>query len=159
MIWTKLPSSKYKGKTSPQIVLSDPDWFFWAVETAVFKNKDWPEKEAKDVDRKARNIKIPPRHGKNSVAEYTMHPSTGKFCALEIASRNKPPHERSSPTQRKDVIDLSFPRNLANRDKLGCRLLLKNVKSYIFEGGGIRLTKKECEDFFDDDSNFVLTRK
>jgi len=28
---------KYEGKTSPQIIFSDPDHFFWAVEKDIFK--------------------------------------------------------------------------------------------------------------------------
>jgi len=30
MAWSTLPFGKHKGKTLPQIVFADPDWFFWA---------------------------------------------------------------------------------------------------------------------------------
>jgi len=37
MAWSILPFGKHKGKTLPQIVFTDPDWFFWAMEENVFK--------------------------------------------------------------------------------------------------------------------------
>ncbi len=40
MPWTELPFGKHKGKTLPQVVFSDPDWFYWAVEKNIFKSKD-----------------------------------------------------------------------------------------------------------------------
>ena len=32
MIWTTLNFSRHVGKTLPQILFSDPDWFFWAMD-------------------------------------------------------------------------------------------------------------------------------
>jgi hypothetical protein len=37
MAWSTLNFGKHAGKTLPQIVFADPDWFFWAIETNVFK--------------------------------------------------------------------------------------------------------------------------
>ena len=39
MKWTVVNFGKFKDKnlTLPQIVLQDPDWFFWAVGEGVFK--------------------------------------------------------------------------------------------------------------------------
>jgi hypothetical protein len=31
MIWTTVPFGKHQGKTLPQIVIDDPDWFFWIL--------------------------------------------------------------------------------------------------------------------------------
>lgn len=30
---------KFKGKTLPQIIFDDPDWFFWGIEKDIFSNK------------------------------------------------------------------------------------------------------------------------
>jgi hypothetical protein len=30
-MWTIVDFSKHKGKSLPQIILHDPDWFFWAM--------------------------------------------------------------------------------------------------------------------------------
>ena len=31
MSWSTVPFGKYKGKTLPEIIVCDLDWFFWAV--------------------------------------------------------------------------------------------------------------------------------
>ena len=60
MAWTKLWfGKKHKGKTLPQIMFKDPDWFFWAIEKGVFKNKGKLGEEAWEIYQKARKIKIP----------------------------------------------------------------------------------------------------
>ena len=46
---------KYKGKTFPEIIVRDLDWFFWAVPKLYGKLAE----EAEDLARKARTIKIP----------------------------------------------------------------------------------------------------
>jgi hypothetical protein len=34
MFWTVVPFGKYESRTLPEIVMLDPDWFFWdAAET------------------------------------------------------------------------------------------------------------------------------
>ena len=39
MTWSELPFGQRREKTLPQVVLSDPDWFFWAIEKDAFQ--DW----------------------------------------------------------------------------------------------------------------------
>ena len=158
MSWAEVPFKKYKGKTLPQVVLLDPDWFFWAMEASLLQKSRMLRAEAEEIDRKARNVRIPMADGEDLMAEYVMDRNVGKFCDLKIIPRDQPLHKGSSPTQRKDVIDLSFPRQIASYDKLGCRLLLKSVKYHVFGDSNTRLTKKKCEEFFSDDSNFVLDR-
>ena len=31
MRWSTVPFGKYKGKTFPEIIVRDPDWFFWVL--------------------------------------------------------------------------------------------------------------------------------
>ena len=156
MTWSELSFGEHKGKTLPQVVLSDPDWFFHMVEKGAFQNRGRLAEEARTVDHKARRIRIPSRNNEDLVAEYAIHLSTGTFGRMDIVPRSQPEHKGSSPTQRKDVIDLSFPRQYATYDKLGCWLLLGALKFYVFQDSKIRLTRKRCEEFFDNDANFVL---
>jgi hypothetical protein len=39
MRWTTLNFGTHEGKSLPQIVISDPDWFFWAVARGVFTGR------------------------------------------------------------------------------------------------------------------------
>ena len=154
MPWTPLPFGKHKGKTFPQIIFSDPDWFFWAIEKKIFKGKF--AEEATEISSKARKIRIPTKRGEDLVAEYLIHTPTGKFGVMEIVPRSQPLHEGASPAYRLDVIDMSFPRQIAKYDKLGCNLLLSSVKFYLFGKPNYRMTRRVCDNYFDDDNNFLL---
>ena len=158
-MWSTVNFGKYTGKSLslPQIIFKDPDWFFWAMEENVFASKgNQLKKEADELYRRARSIRIPGNPEKKLVAEYIIHPPTGKFGNMEIVPADRPVHEGASPTFRKPVIDLSVARRISQYDKLGCQLLMSSVKYVLFGNKNQRLTRKRCEDFFDQLSNFVL---
>lgn len=156
MPWSTLNFGKHNGKSLPEVLFADPDWFFWAIQEGVFRGKGRLEKEAGDLDRKARRLRIASSQKEKLVAEYSIHPPTGKFGDMEIVSSTKPAHIGSTPTFRRDVIDLSIPREIAPYDKLGCKQLISSVKRYLFGSRKQRMTKKRCEDFFYNDTNFDL---
>jgi hypothetical protein len=157
MPWSIVDFGKYRGKgmTLPQIVFDDPDWFFNAIEDDYFKNMRFLNNEAKEIDRKARAIRIPNNNAGNREAEYYVHAPTGKFSHMVVVPKSQPRHEGSSPAIRRDVIDLSVPRQISSYDKLGGKNMLSSVKSVLF-GGSARMTKDRCEAFFDNPSNFRL---
>lgn len=154
MAWTVVGFGKHRGKTLPQIVLTDPDWFFWAVESDVFKSPAL-KKEAEEISRKATRIRIP--RGAGSKVEYVIHPSVGKLADVTVIPANHPRHEGASPTRRSDHFDMSMPRKIAPYDKTGGKIMLRAIKHYVFGGSGARLTQARCEEFFDDDGNFALS--
>lgn len=154
MKWSTLNFGKHKGKSLPQILFADPDWFFWSVEQKAFKNDDEQlKKEVFDINKKARRIKIPVTEGNDLVAEYIIHQPTGKFGDLQLVERDQPRHSGSS---RKDYIDMSAPRTIAPYDKLGYKTMLKSVKFFLFGSTKHKMTKDRCEIFFSDENNFVL---
>jgi hypothetical protein len=55
MTWTTVPFGQHIAKTLPQIILSDPNWFFWAAK--IFYGP--LATEAEGLVTLARNIKIP----------------------------------------------------------------------------------------------------
>jgi hypothetical protein len=156
MPWTPLWFGKHKGRTIPQILFKDPDWFFWAVEKNIFRDKGTLKKEAAKVKKRACAIKIPGSNKRDLVAEYGIHPSSKNFGDFEIVPRSRPPHVGSTKTFRRDVIDMSIPRKLDAYDKLGYRLFIKSMKFYLFKDDSTRMTRQRSEDFFDDNDKFVL---
>jgi len=126
-----------KGKTLPQIVFEDPDWFFWALEKGAFKGD--LATQAQEVGRKAQNIKIPGNEKGELVAEYLIQAPTGKFSDLEVVPRSRPPHEGGSPAFSKNRIDLGFVRQIKSYDKMGGKLLVGCVKHIVFGGTRVRL--------------------
>ena len=56
-MWSILNFGRYKDKRSlPEVVLHDPDYFFWGSDTRAFHRRGFPE--AGGVAKKARHIKI-----------------------------------------------------------------------------------------------------
>lgn len=152
--WTPLDFGKHKGKTLPQVIFADPDWFFWAVEKGTFKNRERLLTEARDIDRKARFIRIPQTGTERMVAEYRVDRTSHKYSNLEIVPESRP--RDSGFTERLHVLDLSFPRRQSKYDKSGGSSLLSSVKEILFDGKVPRMTKKRCEEFFNDNSRFDL---
>jgi len=151
--WTPLWFGKHKGKTLPQTLFSDPNWFFWAIEEKVFYDKVVITDEARELDRKVRNIRIPSDEGEDIVVEYYFHKPTSKFQDMRHAPRNR---EDRNYTIRRNVIDLSIPRKISPYDKQGYRGLLRNVKFHIFGSSRYQMTKARRESFFDNDNKFNL---
>lgn len=155
MNWTSLTFGKHKGKTLPQVLWTDPDWFFWAVENNVFDKRQSLEAEASDLSSKARSITIPDGIEDDPEVEYLVHIPSEKFGTFYIVHADKPIHPGSSPAVRKKVIDLTVPRSIANYDKTGYKLFLQSLKFYIFGSSSARITKKRAEEFYSDSGNFA----
>ena len=154
MPWTTLNFGKHEGKSLPQVLFADPDWFFWACDQGVFERRDLLRREAATLRAKATSIRIPQDGGEPSRVEYLLYPTNGKFAGFEIVEESRPAHEGSTRTLRADHIDMSFPCRLANYDKLGCVILVRSFKSLFFDNESARMTRARCEAFFDDLSHF-----
>jgi len=143
---------QYKGLTLPQVLFKNPDWFFNEVETHRFDSKGPIAQEAYDLNWKARHILIPRNERNDLVAEYTRFPSNHSFARLEIVpgSQELPPR-----SERKDVIDLAYPRQFKNDDKSGFDLLLSDLKFIFFGNSRYRMTREQCEAFFENDHHFL----
>ncbi|NUN03784.1 MAG: hypothetical protein HUU41_21970 [Bryobacteraceae bacterium] len=155
MAWTALTFGQYAGKTLPQVVLSDPDYFFWGMEQGIFKGRGALESEAKDIFHKATHIKIPANNLGELCVEYWFDPNVGKFSHFDIVPADRGAHQGSSPTTRSELVDMSLPRQCAEYDKTGGKALIKSLKYHVFGDENIKLTKARCEAFFDNNDNFL----
>ncbi len=66
MRWAIVPFGRYKGRTLPEIIVRDLDWFFWVLPKLYGKLAD----EAQELARKVRSIKIPKSKKGKLVVEY-----------------------------------------------------------------------------------------
>ncbi len=80
-----VPFGKYQGKSFPEIIVRDPDWFFWVLPNLYGKLAD----EAQELARRARAIKIPPRGGKRLEVEYEFDRER-RFCGFESGRCRQP---------------------------------------------------------------------
>jgi hypothetical protein len=150
MRWATLTFGKHAGKTLPEIILSDADWFFWALNTGVLKGRF--ASEAAKVEQRARAIKIPKRNPKRWQVEYSYE-DTGGFCGFQFVKADMPWPYGSRSIRRVPYLDLSCVRRKAY-DKRGCRNLLRDFRYHYF-GDNTRLTKRRCEQFFSNKDNFL----
>src|SRR3979411_2700750 len=115
MHWTTLKFGTHAGKSLPQIVISDPDWFFWAVACGVFTGT--LAAEAEDLVDKATAIKIPKLHFKRWRVEY-RYEDRGSFLGLSSLE----------------------PTRTAAITRPGCRILI----CHVF-GAARRMTRRAAE--------------
>jgi hypothetical protein len=155
MPWTPLDFGRYKGKTLPQVLFTDPDYFFWARENSVFdKYGRQMKSEAERIHAKATSIRIPKTGSERLRVEYKFYYSNHTSVGFDIVEESRPPHQGSTPTQRADFIDMSIPRRQRDYDKLGYRIFLGSLKHCLFGNESARMSRQRSEAFFDDDSNF-----
>ena len=147
--WAPLKFGKHRGKTLPQVILHDPDWFYWALGNG-FTNPVLAE-QASEIADKASRIKIPKPDPEDWRVRYEIHPK-GAFQDLRIVPL-KEVYSGGSGILFGESLDLFVPRRFKTYDKLGYELLLAKLRKYWFDDKN--LTKQVCERFFIDPANFV----
>ena len=155
MEWSTFTFGKHIGKTLPQVVLEDPDWFFIAYERGEFVRRMELLPQANRIFDKATSIKVPSAGEEKMVAEYSIDPFTGKFLAIEIVAQSEPFDPESIWSFRKKVIDLTAARHILFSDTTGGERIALQVRDLLF-GKDIELTRELCERFFNDEANFDI---
>lgn len=151
-MWTEVNFGKWvdKGLTLPQILVRDPDWFFWAHEEGVFKGA--LKGQADTLERRARAIILPPDYQKDHAVSYNLGPD-GSVWDFSLVPANQPLHAGSTTEKRSPTLNLATARRFKSYDKLGNKKVVQSFRFYWFAGKPF--TKKRVEEFFDDPSNFV----
>jgi hypothetical protein len=148
MKWTILNFGKHVGRTLPQIVLSDPNWFFWAHRKKIFCDR--LAIEAKILAARATHIRIPKRPPRRWQVEYRWD-REGRFLGFDFVEAKSSCH--SPLLSRLPHLDLGYVRRGTFHDKRDCRRLIQEFRRRYFQGSN--LTKRRCEGFFDYEDNFT----
>jgi hypothetical protein len=154
MCYTNINFGKYKNNTLPQVIFQDADWFYNALLNDDFINKgNEILMEAIDIFYKAGKIKIPD----DTLVEYTIKtPPNEKFLNFRFIPSNQPINSGCTFTDkfRLDYLDMSIPPRCAKYVKSDSMKFVQIMKSWLWDDKSIKLTKKFCENFFDDPNNF-----
>ena len=156
MNWNTLGFGKYEGKSLPQVLFTNPDWFFWAMEEEVFNRHPLLQQQAKHLVKKATHIKVPQQGPVRLVVEHFVHLQTNRYSHFNLVPVSKPLHQGSSQAHRQDVIDLSFARRICPKDSTGNRNIVRSLKQIYFGGKPTRMNRERCEAFFSSPDNFDL---
>jgi hypothetical protein len=159
MMWSIIWfGKKHYGKSLPLVLLSDPDWFFWAMANDVFTGKNaYLAEEAGDLHYKACNIKIPKSDPENWSVRYVFA-NNDRLLDVLIVERNEVDYDGFSDLTL-DRLSFAVVRKFRNYDKAGGKILVKRFKEYCFGNRKARITKERAEQFFSDPNNFVLPAK
>ncbi len=136
-------------------MFKDPDWFYWAYEGRIFDDKPPLNYQAEDIFIKSKSIRISNNKGEELVVEYNFYYQDYTSVGFQIVPKERPKHEGATPTFRQNHIDMTVPRNQKNYDKLGYRIFLRSLKLHLFGNESARMTRKRCDDFYSDESNFT----
>ncbi len=150
-MWREVNFGKWrdKGKTLPQVLVADPDWFFWALDEGAFKGA--LATQAEKLARRARSIKLPSAlAGTHCVQHWISH--DGKYARFDLIESDQGLHHGSSTEVRRSTLNMEFPRGIKQYDKIGCKQLMKSFKHHWFEGKPFNKAKVEA--FFDNVANF-----
>lgn len=151
-MYSILNFGKHKGKSLSEVILHDPDWFFWAIENHVLDKKPRLAAEARDLNFKARNIKIPKPDTEYWRVNY-LFDHRDKFYGFNLVRVS------SAAEAHPDRLDLSVVYRQKHYDKQGNRFLLRNFKDCYFGYGHGKITKTQCEEFFGNAANFYKPTK
>src|SRR5438132_220671 len=149
MAWTRIGFGKHATRTLPQVLFTDPDWFFWAYEKGIFDNRGHLLREATVLHAKATSIRIPQTGKEPLQVEYKFYFQNFTSVSFDVVPASQPRHEGSTRTERSDHIDMTVPRRQRNYDKLGYTIFLKSLRHALFKDSSQRMTQRRCEEFFD----------
>jgi len=147
--WSELRFGRHHGKTLPQVLVTDPDWFLWVVRDNILKYQYAAEAEI--LYKKSRRIRIPKPDPENWEVEYRFDENDG-FEGFSIVRVGSYMHAGSDFRHRERHLDLGCLRRPF--DKKGGKNLIRDFRSYYFDDQ--YLTKRRVEAFFNDDGNFVI---
>jgi hypothetical protein len=153
--WTPLPGGKYTGKTLPQVLFADPDYFYYlySPDPRSFSEVRW---QADVIAERAKHIAIPPAHGAKQVAEYFLNEGDHRrFEGVVLMPETQKLPLPVKSKGRKDVFDLSYPRLIAPHDGNAGKRLVEQVKEFVLHDRWLRMNKRLCEQFYDDPSKFT----
>lgn len=151
MTWTLLEFGKHAGKTLPQVLWTDPDWFFFAYEEKVL-HQHLSQKEIDILHWRATHIRAPKQGGKRSHFRYHLD-HRGGVARVELVADS----EATAGDQK--YLDLRHPRLCRPYDKLGYRIVIRSLTFMIFGSTRTKMTRKKADQFYADKTNFAKRKK
>ena len=149
MEFTTLKFGKHEGKTIPEVLFSDPSWFFWAFDNGIFQQHGRPQKEAAELAYRARHIKIPRDRPEEWQVNFYAN-RRGQFMGFLV--ERKDDLSKTGTGFAFAMAGFSL-RHVCQMNKTDAVWFLREIKSYLF-GERVRVTKKRAQDFFADKRNF-----
>jgi uncharacterized protein (DUF3820 family) len=150
--WRPMPFGKYEGRTLPQVLFKDPDYFFWLLRKGVLKGA--LAMQAKQLAKKACRIRIPREPAEAFAVDYFFN-SEDQFSRFSVVPKDA--YQSPHVACRLNHIDFSIIRNHKEYAKGEYKGFLRDFRRVFFRNESASMTKDRCEGFFDGD-NFVSNK-
>ena len=147
--WRPMPFGKYEGRTLPQVLFKDADYFFWLLREGALRGA--LAMQAKHLAKKACRIRIPREPAEAFVVDYFFN-SENQFSCFSIVPKDA--YQSPHVVYRLNHIDFSIIRNHKEYAKGEYKRFLRDFRRVFFGNESASMTKDRCEEFFDGD-NFV----
>jgi hypothetical protein len=149
--WSIVNFGKYTGLSLPQIILRDADYFYWGLNNGTFSYGKLA-REARDIEAKAKAIKIPKRHPGRWLIEYSYE-DNGAFGGFRFVKARETFYSGRRRMDRSPHLDLSWVRRGRTYDKWGSKTVLRDFRRCYFDGK--YFSKRRVEKFFNTKANFA----
>jgi hypothetical protein len=150
--WIPMPFGKYEGRTLPQVLFKDPDYFFWLLREGILKGA--LAMQGKQVAKKACGIRIPREPAEAFVVDYFFN-CEDQFSGFSIVPKNA--YRSPYVVYRLNHIDFSIIQKHKEYAKGEYRSFLRDFRRVFFGDESANMTKNRCEEFFYGD-NFVSSK-
>jgi uncharacterized protein (DUF3820 family) len=151
--WRCMPFGKYEGRTLPQVLFKDPDYFFWLLQKGDLKGA--LAMQAKQLAKKACRIRIPREPAEAFAVDYFFN-SEGQFSSFSIVPKDA--YQSPHVVYRLDRIDFSIIRKHKEYAKGEYKRFLRDFRTMFFGNQSASMTKDRCEEFFEGD-HFLMDDK
>jgi hypothetical protein len=150
--WSTLRFGKHQGKSLPEVILTDPGWFYWAYSNSIFREP--LNEEAGEIASSASRIKPPKDDWKNWRIHYQISEDK-RLLDFSVIDAQTVSHLPQNGVVS-EHLDLSLParlRDCGHRTRYD--LMLKSTYRHYF--GGSEPSGSDCEWFFHNFRNFLTS--
>jgi hypothetical protein len=154
--WTTINYRNHISKSLPELLFEDADLFFHMYENNFFRGD--LEKEAEELYKRARSIKVPSRNGQNMLVQYFSYydrkSKKEKFSMMKLIPNGPVLGHLNVSTW----IDFYVPRSYSDFNKTGYKNFVVALKEILFRNRSLRMNSEDCELFFNRQRYFDLHR-
>ena len=148
--WVHLDFGRHAGKTLPELVFTDPQYFFQTLTDEIFHDDLFIQ--AAIINRRMKHI-LPPRP-RPSKWEFLIDLGSEKeFKDFKIVMIDNREHEKEQWQFRAKHLNLSV---VAEQSRAVCEKMLSRIKEEFFPEAGENLSRPDYEKFIWRNSNFDL---
>jgi hypothetical protein len=153
--WTTIRFGRFKdaGMSPPQVLLSDPDYFYWALRGGAFKGRQ--AYQAAFLSIRASQIR-PPRPNSSEFQFAILLDESCSLSEIRLVRKSEPISTSLIVLRRSALLDLSIVKLFPSAQKVSGEKIVAFLKKEFFADSFGELDRRSCEAFFEDDSHFWI---